>query len=348
LPGTVKSTPRLSWLPDADGRGRAGPVFRTRDCHGGHGRLGQVRGADDGSFGPRDSRPPAGGASRDEGGAEEEQGKDHREACIFIMHGIKLSLFQERMDLDIKQVLLLCLVSALLFLGGFYAGWSTPAPSQPVDRDLLYQVSTYTSLSGGGFGGIVPVGELMRHGDLGLGTFDGLDGEMVVADGIAYQVKADGTVSRPDPSLLVPFAAVTSFEPDFTVRGITAGNLSELTAQLDARLPTRDRFWAIRMEGTFPYVKARSPPAQGKPYPILTDALKGQSVFTFRNVTGTVVGFFTPSSATGVDPVGFHLHFISSDHQAGGHILDISTERAQAQLDGTPRLSVVLSATGRP
>jgi acetolactate decarboxylase len=250
------------------------------------------------------------------------------------------------MDVEIKQVLLVLTVSALVFLGGFVAGWTTRAPSQQDDPDLLYQVSTYTSLSGGGYGGIIPLGQLMPHGDLGLGTFEGLDGEMVVAGGEYDQVKADGSVVRPDPSVLVPFAAVTRFYPDATLRDITAKNLSELTAKLEARLPSKSGFWAIRMEGTFPYVKARSPPAQEKPYPVLTDALKGQSVFTFRNVTGTVVGFFTPASATGVDPVGFHLHFISADHRAGGHVLDIAVDGARVQLDSTPRLSVILAPGG--
>jgi acetolactate decarboxylase len=252
-------------------------------------------------------------------------------------------------DLPKSPVLLLVFVSAFVFLAGFLAGGTIPGSAQPADRDLLYQVSTYTSLSGGGYNGILSVSELMEHGDLGLGTFDGLDGEMVVSGGTCYQVKSDGTVVRPDPSLLVPFAAVTTFDPDLTLTGVSAGNLSELTTGLAAQLPSRDTFWAIRMEGTFPYVKARSPPAQEEPYPILTDALKGQAVFVYRNITGTVVGFYTPSSATGVDPVGFHLHFISADGRAGGHVLDITTDRARVQLDGTPRVTVILAATtGRP
>jgi acetolactate decarboxylase len=253
-------------------------------------------------------------------------------------------LFQERIDMEIKQVLLLVTVSGLLFLGGFVAAWTTLAPSQEDDRDLLYQVSTYTTLSGGGYRGIIPLGELMPHGDLGLGTFEGLDGEMVVVGGEYYQVKADGSVVRPDPSVPVPFAVVTSFDPDLTIRGITAGNLSGFTSSLEARLPSKAVFWAVRMKGTFPYVKARSPPAQAEPYPILTDALKGQSVFLFHNVSGTVVGFFTPPSATGVDPVGFHLHFITADRRAGGHVLDIATDGAQVQLDETPRFTVILAA----
>jgi len=250
-------------------------------------------------------------------------------------------------DLETKRLLVLLMVSALIFLAGLLIG-GTPALSRPADRDLLYQVSTYTSLSGGGYSGLVPVGEVMKHGDLGLGTFDGLDGEMVVVGGEYYQVKADGTVARPDPSTLVPFAAVTPFETDLVIPRITAGNLSGLTASLDAGLPSHDSFWAIRMTGTFPYVKARSPPKQAVPYPILSDALKNQSVFLFYNVSGTVVGFYTPSSATGVDPMGYHLHFITADRKAGGHVLDIATEGATAELDDTPRITLVLSGENSP
>ena len=242
---------------------------------------------------------------------------------------------------------MLVLLSALIFLAGFFTGMAA-APAGGTDRDLLYQVSTYTALSGGGYAGLVPVGEVVKHGDLGLGTFDGLDGEMVVLGGQYYQVRSDGTVTTPDPSTLVPFAAVTPFEADVVVPGITAGNLSLLTAALDADLPSRDIFWAIRVTGTFPYVKARSPPKQSMPYPGLTEALKNQSVFIFRNVSGTVVGFYTPASAAGVDPVGYHFHFITADRKAGGHVLDIATQGASVELDSTPRFSVVLSAGGSP
>ena len=245
--------------------------------------------------------------------------------------------------MKLPRIFALVIIAILIFFAGFIAGWTTLAPPPAGDTDLLYQVSTYTNLAGGGYDGMVPVGELMHHGDLGLGTFDGLDGEMVVLGGECFQVKADGTVHRPGPSAMVPFAAVTPFEPDLVIANITAGNLTELGAILDARLPTRSVFWAVRMEGTFPYVKARSVPAQKKPYPPLADALKNQSVFEFRNETGTVVGIFTPSTANGIDPLGYHFHFISADRTRGGHVLDIATEGARAELDTTPRITVILS-----
>ena len=186
----------------------------------------------------------------------------------------------------------------------------------------------------------------MAHGDFGLGTFTGLDGEMVVTGGTCYQVKADGIARPCDPSSGVPFAAVTYFSPDLTVPDIVAGNMTELTAVLDRSLPDRKLFYAIRIEGTFPYIRARSPPAQAKPYPALADALAHQAVFEFRNVTGTVIGFYTPASAAGLNVAGYHLHFITADRTRGGHVLDISTGGNTAELDATPRYTVIFSQEG--
>jgi acetolactate decarboxylase len=159
-------------------------------------------------------------------------------------------------------------------------------------------------------------------------------------------VKSDGTVRPADPSLGVPFAGVTSFSPDLSFPGATAGNMTELTGFLDSRLPSKDQFYAIRITGTFTYIRARSPPAQDKPYPPLADVLKGQSIFEWRNVTGTAVGFYTPASASGLSFPGYHLHFISSDRSRGGHVLDVVTAGNTVELDGTPRSLVILTPGG--
>ena len=62
------------------------------------------------------------------------------------------------------------------------------------DREVLYQVSTIDALMQGVFDGVQPVGEIRKHGDFGIGTFDALDGEMIVLDGVVYQAKADGQI----------------------------------------------------------------------------------------------------------------------------------------------------------
>jgi acetolactate decarboxylase len=250
------------------------------------------------------------------------------------------------MYLQGKNTILLVLGMALIFVLGYVSGGILPGHQEVRDQDLLYQVSTSTSLTAGGFDPVEPVGTLMKNGDLGLGTFAGLDGEMVVVEGTCYQVKSDGTVRPADPSQGVPFADITFFSPDISVSGTTAGNMTQLTGFLDSQLPSKDQFYAIRITGTFPYIRVRSPPAQGKPYPLLADALKGQVVFEFRNVTGTAVGFYTPATAAGLSFPGYHLHFITDDRSQGGHILDMATAGNRVELDATPRALTILTPEG--
>src|SRR5258705_6221980 len=84
-------------------------------------------------------------------------------------------------------------------------------------RHTLYQVSTSTALVEGIYQGAVRIGTLREHGDLGLGTFENLDGEMAVVDGHFFQVRGDGSVRECDDDDLSPFAVITRFAPDVEV-----------------------------------------------------------------------------------------------------------------------------------
>ena len=75
--------------------------------------------------------------------------------------------------------------------------------------DTLTQVSTIDALLNGVYDGQLSLKELMTCGDMGIGTFHALDGEMVMVDGEVFQVKASGQVCRPEVAALTPFAAVT-------------------------------------------------------------------------------------------------------------------------------------------
>src|SRR6202171_5358217 len=78
----------------------------------------------------------------------------------------------------------------------------------------LYQVSTATALVEGIYQGAVRVGTLREHGDLRLGTFENLDGEMVVLDGQFYPARSDGSVRECDDDVLSTFAVITRFAPE--------------------------------------------------------------------------------------------------------------------------------------
>jgi len=212
--------------------------------------------------------------------------------------------------------------------------------------DTLFQVSTIDALMQGVFDGFYSFNDLMAQGDFGIGTFDALDGEMIALDGEYYQVKSDGEVYPVPGHMMSPFAAVTHFEVDQTAALENASNFTELTRQIDLHLPSPNAFYALRIDGTFPYVQTRSVPAQEKPYPRLADAVKNQSVFNFTNVTGSVVGIWAPDFAKGVNVPGYHLHFITEDRKAGGHILEIQLANATAQVDVTAGFAMQLPSSG--
>ncbi len=239
------------------------------------------------------------------------------------------------------RILPLIVLGMLLFFTGMLFGLALPGISLPVapvpvpDRDVIYQVSPIGDLMEGAYDGVVSYGEIQSHGDFGIATFHALDGEMIAFDGSYYQVKGDGQVIPVTDSMTAPFATVTFFEPDRTVVLEHASNFTDLSRQLEAVLPSPTIFYAIRIEGTFPRVKTRSFPAQSEPYPRLADARP--EVFFLNNTSGTIAGFWTPALAEGLNVPGLHLHYLTADHLAGGHILDLAAGNITIQLDLTPR-----------
>jgi len=192
----------------------------------------------------------------------------------------------------------------------------------PAAEHVLFQVSTINALMQGIYDGPATVKTLLSHGNFGLGTFNQLDGEMVMLDSVCYQIRTDGTVTTMQDTMSVPFADVTTFTPDLTLHLTTQTTLAELEAVIDKALPSPNRFYAISVTGEFATLRARSVPRQHKPYPLLTAVVKTQSVFEMKDVAGTMVAFRCPSFATGIAVTGYHLHFLRADHKAGGHVLD--------------------------
>lgn len=234
-------------------------------------------------------------------------------------------------------------IGAAAIAGAAWAG-------QEAGRDRLFQVSTIDALMLGDFDGSMTIGDLGREGDTGIGTFDRLDGEMIMLDGTAWQARVDGTVSAAPPSETTPFASVARFQADRTGVLGPAANISGTEARLDPYLSgNTDLFAMARVDGTFPYVRVRSEPAQEAPYPNLTTALAGQKVYELRNATGTLVGLYSPSFSDGISVPGWHLHFVSADRRAGGHVLDVASDGgARVAIDELPSFTVVLPPWAPP
>jgi acetolactate decarboxylase len=201
------------------------------------------------------------------------------------------------------------------------------------DADVLSQVSTIDALLDGVYDGTVSCGELKQLGNFGIGTFDALEGEMVVLDGEVYQVKTDGVAYRVDDSEKTPFATVTFFNPDKKIKLPPGLTYKQFEKMVDCIIGSDNLFYAVKITGTFKNMKTRSVPKQKRPYPQLKDVVKHQEIFNLGSVSGTVVGFRSPSYVKGLNVTGYHLHFLTDDLKAGGHILDFTTGNITLEID---------------
>jgi acetolactate decarboxylase len=211
------------------------------------------------------------------------------------------------------------------------------------EAHVLFQASTIGALLEGAYDGDLTFAELAEHGDLGLGTLNGLDGEMIGLDGRFYRADVDGTVGEVGGEERTPFAVVTRFEPAIDKQIEGPFEHEDLLARLDELTPTGSASCAIRLDGRFDLVRARSVPRQSPPYRPLTEVVAEQHVFELRDVAGTMLGFRFPDYVEGIEVSGYHLHFISEDRARGGHVLGSHFERSlRVRLDPSSELHVEL------
>lgn len=212
--------------------------------------------------------------------------------------------------------------------------------------DTVTQVSILDALLASQFDGCLPCRELLEHGDLGIGTFDQMDGEMVIVDGSIYQIKADGRVYAPDPGNRTPFATVCRFRPDETWTLSEPINLEAMEKVIDEKASNQNVFCAIRVDGSFSYMKTQTLRRQSKPYPPTAEVTKGCAQFEMKDVAGTIVGFRGPPYVRGINDPGYHLHFLSDDKTQGGHVLAFVMGRGTCAIDICSNHFVILPEDG--
>lgn len=196
------------------------------------------------------------------------------------------------------------------------------------DSEEMYQYSTIAALLEGCYDGEVTIGYIKEKAGFGLGTFDDLDGEMIVLDGTVYQVKYDGSVATPPDDTETPFAQLAVFDTEHTLAVSDVDGYGRLQEIIDREFPSDSIAYAFRIDGVFDYVKTRSVPAQQEPYPRLAEVVKEQSVFEFRDIEGTVAGFRNPGYMESINVTGYHMHFLNAGRNAGGHLLEVKVKEA--------------------
>ena len=222
------------------------------------------------------------------------------------------------------------------------AGTSQPSTA---DREVISQVSLLQGLTFGDYNGSVPVSRLKELGDTGIGTFDGLNGELIMLDGVVYRAAHDGSIEVVADEETVPFANVTFFDGDESLSLSGIDTVSALKEALDQKVQETgsNRFYMVRAEGTFRTMEVRSERPQTEPYEPLADVLEtDQTFFSYQEIEGTVVGLYCPAYMSDLNAVGWHFHFISDDKAAGGHVLDLSADTLEVSMDRTDGFSMIL------
>lgn len=209
--------------------------------------------------------------------------------------------------------------------------WHHTSPGQDHAAGELYQTSLMSALLNGVYEGQTSYGEVRKHGDFGLGTFNDLDGEMVGFDGMFYQLRSDGSARPVSPEQKTPFAVVTFFRPEKELDLPHDVAKQDLLAFIES-ITDANLFTALRVDGVFDEVRTRTVQLQHRPFPPLTEAASHQAEKIFRSVEGTLAGFRTPSYAQGIGVAGVHLHFLRKDKQGGGHALDYRLQNGRLRI----------------
>jgi acetolactate decarboxylase len=230
-------------------------------------------------------------------------------------------------------------VIALVAIIIFTAFYQLTLPEQ----DTLYQITPFNVFSTGKFDGNTTYRDLAQHGDFGIGTLNGLNGEMIALNGKFYQIPTNGSPRQIGSSEETPYATVTFFSSDVTLQISNISSYAQLRETLNATLPNLNIIYAIKIHGYFNTAQTRSVPIQTKPYPTLTEAIQNQTIFNLNNIEGTLVGFFFPDSMNGVDAIGYHLHFLTDDHTAGGHLLECNIKNATVEIGRTNNYHLLIT-----
>ena len=204
-------------------------------------------------------------------------------------------------------------------------------------ENKMYQVSTLQALALGYSRSVINVGKLLQEGDTGLGTFEDVNGEMIVMDGHCYRADQGGCVTVVAPATGVPFAAVAKLygEQQFTLNDIPDISFirTELTKKIEERFGLNSMH-IVRIDGEFIKVDARSEAPYRSHHITLKEVLsKTQEAFIFENIRGSLVGVYFPDYMDGINMPGWHLHFLSEDKSKGGHVFDVSMRAGTVKVD---------------
>ena len=211
------------------------------------------------------------------------------------------------------------------------------------DRETINQVALLQSLALGNFEGTITVKEWKTFGDTGIGTFDGLNGELIALDGVIYQGDQNCRAKIMSDKDTIPFSNITFFDKDFSIKLNNINDKAALESKLNecVKKEGENNFYMVKISAEYSQILICSEAKQNKPYPTLVQALQAtQKEVTLNNIRGTIVGLYCPAFMSSLNSVGWHFHFISADKKYAGHVLEMGVTSGEAQFDKTEKFAM--------
>lgn len=227
-----------------------------------------------------------------------------------------------------------------------FAGPPAGARDGVTGSGWVRQIGTYDYLLTPDYDGLAPITDVPARVTLGLGTFDRLDGELVLLGGVIYRVGIDGRPGVVDEPRTTPFFQAVRFSPQRHSSVPPGTTCTELLALVDDLAGTSDGLLAVRVRGSFEAVTFRSVPPQEPPYLPISDVIAADQVqFPLSDVTATLVGFRGGRDVLGIGAPGLHLHGVTNDRAVGGHVLSC-TAGADVRLSLQVTRGAMVEASG--
>ncbi len=209
-------------------------------------------------------------------------------------------------------------------------------------QGVFTQISLFSALLGGRYGGVCSVADVKKYGNLAIATMDRLDGEMQMIDGVVYQACADGRLLLPKDDETIPFGTIAKFLPEKELDLDAIPCFEDFEERMKTQCPALNLPMAVHLKGDFRHVKVRAVGRQEKDGIGLAEAARNEAIFELDEISGDMVGFRLPGYVQGVNAPGWHLHFVDDSRRHGGHVVNFSLKHGLMRICHAREFRVVL------
>lgn len=190
----------------------------------------------------------------------------------------------------------------------------------------VFQFSTISALMSGFMSGEFKLDGCNNDKLFGIGCSCELNGELTIVKGNVWEATAGESVHILH-NKLVPFVQVTDFEIEnsFECFNIDEKNMPSI---FDGEVNSKNFFVAVNVHAKFERIKVRRPQRSSSKVRSILDVSNSQEVSTYIDISGQLIGFWTPDVYGRISVPGFHFHFLSDDKTKSGHVLSYKARKA--------------------